>query len=298
MGTDGNIYYDGSGLIPDKRGWIWSGGLLKLDIATQKLQLYPRPLGAPGFHNGKVVDPQGYVWGTQQNGAHRINPDTGEWKEFKALTPYGRPYDMTIDREGKVWFAQIAVDKVAVIDSLTGEASEVALTPFEAPEIRPEDIAIGKASGAWTMNAPLYQKGPRRMSADPNGDFVWVGEYWVGRIAKIDIHTKKVVAEYTIPESRFGHPYKIVVDKNHMVWFALANEDRLGKFNPFTEKFTLYPLPTRGTNSRFLVVDNSTEVPSLWVPYTSAQKIAKVQFRTPTATREDGNERPREVRSL
>src|SRR4029077_10344274 len=120
------------------------------------------------------------------------------------------------------------------------------------------------------------------MSADPNGDFVWVGEYWVGRIAKIDIHTKKVVAEYTIPEGRFAHPYKIVVDKNHMVWFALANEDRLGKFNPFTEKFTLYPLPTRGTNSRFLVVDNRSETPTLWVPYTRAQKIAKVQFRTKT----------------
>lgn len=283
LGTDGNIYYDGSGVTPDKRGWIWCCGLLKLDIASQKFQVYPRPQGAPGFHNGKVVDPQGYVWGTQQNGAHRISPETGQWTEFKALTPYGRPYDMTIDREGKVWFAQIAVDKIAVIDSRTGDTSEVVLTPFESPEIRPEDIEIGKASGAWTMNAPLYQKGPRRMSADPDGDYVWVGEYWVGRLAKIDIHTKKVVAEYPIPEGRFGHPYKVVVDKNHMVWFALANEDRFGRFNPFTEKFTMYPLPTRGTNSRFMVVDNSSEIPTLWVPYTSAQKIAKVQFRMNTA---------------
>ena len=120
------------------------------------------------------------------------------------------------------------------------------------------------------------------MGADPNGDFVWVGEYWAGRLAKIDIHTKKVT-EYPIPQGRYAHPYKVVVDKDHMVWFGMANADLLGKFNPFTETFTMYPLPTRGSNSRHLVIDNRTEGLTLWVPYTSAQKIAKVQFRANTA---------------
>ena len=281
LGTDGNIYYASPGMTADPRGFIFTGGgdLFRLDIAAQTLRRYPKPDAAARFHNGKAVDSTGNLWGSQQNGAHRINPQTGEWTEFKAITPYGRPYDLAIDREDKVWFSQIAVDKIAVVDSRTGETGELTLTPYEAREIRTEDIDIGQRSGAWTMNAPLYQKGPRRMGADPNGDFVWVSLYWIGQLAKIDIRTKKVVAVYPIPEARFGHPYKIAVDKDHMVWFGMANEDRLGKFNPFTETFTMYPLPTRGSNARHLVVDNRTDPPTLWVPYTSAQKIAKVQIR-------------------
>ena len=70
-----------------------------------------------------------------------------------------------------------------------------------------------------------------------------------------------------------------MVDKNHMVWVPELNGDRILKFNPFTEKFTEYPLPTLGTNVRFIDVDNSTDVPTLWVPCTGANKIARVQFR-------------------
>ena len=131
------------------------------------------------------------------------------------------------------------------------------------------------------MNAPLYQKGPRRLGADPKGDTVWVAEYWAGRLAKIDIHTRKIT-EYKVPY-RYSYPYKIVVDKNRMVWFAMANADRFGKFNPFTEQFTMYELPTRGTNARHIAVDNSTDVPAIWIPYWGAGKIAHVQFRTNTA---------------
>ena len=56
-------------------------------------------------------------------------------------------------------------------------------------------------------------------------------------------------------------------------------KDKLGKLNPTTGEFTMYPLPTRGTKSRHLAVDNSTDIPTVWVPYTGAGKIARGQFR-------------------
>jgi streptogramin lyase len=253
---------------------------MKLDIATQKLQLFPRPQGLGGnFANGKSVDSKGYVWGSQPNGLFRVDPRTGEYTEFKALTPFGRSYDMAIDRDEKIWFAQLGIDKIGVVDSRTGDTSEVVLPPLDEPITAGDRENGQQAGGGWNMNAPLYGNGPRRMGADPNGDSVWVGLYWAGRLAKIDIHTKKVT-EYPIPQGRYAHPYKIVVDKNHMVWFGMANADMLGKFNPVTEQFTMYPLPTRGSNSRHLILDPRAEELTLWVPYTSAQKIAKVTFRT------------------
>ena len=282
LGTDGNLYFAQAGTTADPRGYIWTGNeFIKFDIKTGKLQRYPKPSSLGGFHNGKEVDSKGNVWATQPTGVVRIIPETGVYTEFKSVTPIGRPYDMAIDSEDKVWFAQIALDKLGVMDTRTEQVSELSLPPL-GDEISAQDREIGESTGAWTMNAPLYHKGPRRMGADPNGNTVWVGEFWAGRLAKIDIHTRKIT-EYEIPEGRYADPYKIVVDRNHMVWFTFANADRFAKFNPVTEQFTLYSLPTRGADSRHFTMDRSTGEPTLWISYTAAAKVARVQFRTSTA---------------
>ena len=45
----------------------------------------------------------------------------------------------------------------------------------------------------------------------------------------------------------------------------------------------MYQLPTRATNSRHIYVDNSSSVPVVWVAYEDANKIARMQFGTPSA---------------
>src|SRR5258705_13371819 len=87
--------------------------------------------------------------------------------------------------------------------------------------------------------------------------------------------------KYPLP-SRDFEPYKVVVDKNHMVWLNQMNSDQIAKFNPFTEKFTEYRLPTLGTEARDITVDNSTDPPTVWVPYYRVNKVARVQFRNST----------------
>lgn len=119
------------------------------------------------------------------------------------------------------------------------------------------------------------------MGADRNGDTVWIGEFYAGRLLKIDIHTKKLT-EYPLPNQN-SHPYSAVVDENHMVWINLQNSDRIAKFNPFTEQFTEYPLPSLATDLRFIDVDNSTDVPTVWLPYFRVNKIAKMEFRAGSA---------------
>lgn len=115
------------------------------------------------------------------------------------------------------------------------------------------------------------------MAGDPNGDYVWVAEYTADLLARIDIHTREV-KEYPLPH-RYSQPYSVAVDKNHMVWIALMNTDRIAKFNPFTEQFTEYTLPTRGTEARHISVDNTTDPPSVWIPYYRTNKLARVQFQ-------------------
>ena len=282
VGTDGNIYYGANAMSADARGYIWWGrsGFTRLDIETQTIKSYPP---TPIISHGTDVDTNGNVWGSTSFGTVRMNPDTGEWVEFKSLTPWSRPYDLGIDRLDNVWFTQLAIDKLGVVDSRTGDVTEVALPPLRSPDLRPEDIDLFNRVGSWDHNAALGQQGPRRMGADRTGDFVFAGLYWAGAIAKLDVRTKTLAGVYQVPNGRWAQPYKMIPDKDHMVWFSNSAADMLGKFNPTTDTFTMYPLPTRGTNSRHLGVDDSTDPPTVWVPYTGAAKIARVQFRTDTS---------------
>jgi len=120
------------------------------------------------------------------------------------------------------------------------------------------------------------------MGADQHGDYVYAGLYWAGAIEQFDVRTKTLVNVHEVPNGRWAQPYKMVPDKDHMVWFSNSAADMLGQLNPTTGKFTMYPLPTRGTNSRHLAIDESANTLTVWVPYTGARKIARVQFRTDT----------------
>jgi streptogramin lyase len=282
VGKDGYVYLPpevGVALDPGGNVWCSFGDemAVKFDIKTEKLTPFPLPKGWAKFNNGKDVDSKGNVWAAQSTGTYRLDPRTGEYTEFKAKTQLGRPYGLTIDSEDNVWVAQIAVDKVGYVDGRTGEVGEVALPSIDDEEMSVADREVGRG---WDLGAPLYAKGPRRLRADMNGDSVWVSEFYAGRLARIDIHTKKLT-EYKLPILyRYANPYEPVVDKNHMVWFSMTNQDALGKFNPVTGKFTFYPMPTRGISSRHIDVDNNPPVPEIWLPYDQARKVARVQFRT------------------
>ena len=285
IGTDGNVYFGMNAMSSDPtRNLIWYGGsrgFVSLDVKTNAIKVYPG-LEYPLSH-GTQVDTKGNVWGSFGLGFARLNIASGQITQFNTVTPYSRPYDLGVDRFDNAWVSQLAIDKLAVVDGRTFDVKEVALPPLKSPDLRPEDIEIFNTVGSWDHNAAPGQQGPRRMSGDLKGDYVYSGLYWAGGIAQIDARTKTFVKIHSVPEMRWAQPYKPIADKNHMVWFSNSAADMLGQLNPTTGKITLYQLPTRGTNSRHLAVDDTTPIPTVWVPYTGAGKIARVQFRTDTS---------------
>jgi len=278
------------GAIPDPKGYIWfnngsDGTIIRFDPATETFQRFPKPPGGLRAGGHIELDSKGNVFTSAPNtGIVKLNPATGEYTDYKALTPGGNPYGVAVDSEDNMWMAQLGGDRLMVANGRNGEVSEVVLPRL--PGISPKDVEIGERSGAANNAAPLYFKGPRRMGGDPKGDSVWVAEYWAGRIARINIRTRQI-KEYALP-SKYSHPYDVQVDKNQMVWVNMLNSDRVARFNPFTEKFTEYPLPSRGTETRHISVDDSTSPPTVWLAYSGLAKIARVQFRTNTAASNGG----------
>ena len=77
----------------------------------------------------------------------------------------------------------------------------------------------------------------------------------------------------------WSEPYATAVDKNHMVWINMLGRDAVARFDPKTETFTEFQLPTRGTETRWVAIDDSTDPPTVWVPYNRVNRIARIQFR-------------------
>jgi streptogramin lyase len=59
---------------------------------------------------------------------------------------------------------------------------------------------------------------------------------------------------------------------------TLRNSDRVGKFDPATQQWTIYLLPTLGTEARHITVDRTRN--EVWLPYSRTSKAARLQFRT------------------
>ena len=143
------------------------------------------------------------------------------------------------------------------------------------PEDREFYHNIGGDRFSGTFARPGAQA-PRRLSTDKNGTSVWVANWWGENIAKIDIKTKKVVGYYSVPTG--ANPYNTVVDKNHVVWTNLTPDDAVGKFDPKTEQWTIYKLPSIGAELRHIGFDDLRG--DVWVPYREADRAARLQFRT------------------
>jgi streptogramin lyase len=97
-------------------------------------------------------------------------------------------------------------------------------------------------------------------------------------LVKIDINTKKVtVYPNPVPDASC---YQAVVDKDGMVFVIFTDGDFVGKFNPKTEKWTRYDLPTVGTEAHGIQLATVNGRTQLTAPYFAAGKTSKMEFRT------------------
>lgn len=292
------------GMVTDPDGNVWTNNqannnLLMFDPKTERFVEYQRSATMPGARNTVAVDQKvhkGVIWSatfqdgavmldpvtgksTFRNGALRLDPRTGE-HSFYPLVSGKDTYGMTVDREGNAWFTAPANDRVDVANADTGKVSEVVFEPTgpeSGMEVTETDRDNYRGLEALFNSATPLHNCPRRIGADPNADFVWVGLYCADKIARIDIHTLQVKT-YALPH-KYSYPYGVAVDNAHNVWINLNNTDMIAKFDPATETFTEYQMPTRGTVMRHLAVNNTVNPPEIIAPETGVNKVARIQFR-------------------
>lgn len=211
---------------PDGAAWITDGGLnaiVRVDPETDAVQHFPLPDDRGNANlNTATFDLNGVLWFTGQNGIYgRLDPAVGQVEVFDA--PRGRgPYGITTTPGGAVFYASLAGSHIAAIDLETGIA-----TPIDPP---------------------TAGQGARRVWSDSQGR-IWVSEYDAGQVAVYDPATS-TWREWPLPGDA-PRAYSVYVDERDHVWLSdFGGSNALVRFDPVTETFESFTLPSSPANVR------------------------------------------------
>ena len=213
---------------PDRAAWITEGGqnaIARVDPATRAVKLFPLPKNFPDANlNTATFDRKGILWFTGQNGVYgRVDPATGKvdaWKAPKGVGPYG----ITTTPNGDVWYASLAGDHIAKIDTVSGDALMV---PPPKPGV-----------------------GPRRIWSDSKG-LLWVSFWNTGEVGRFD-PAAKAWKVWSLPDSKEGC-YAVFVDDKDKVWLSDWANNAIVRFDPVTEKFESFPSNRKRADVRQLL---------------------------------------------
>jgi len=276
------------GITHDRDGIVWAnlfenggtfgrGSLLRLDPKTEIYEVFapPAEMGTVGI--SVQVDGKGKIWASS-DGAITFDPSTKKFTYFKPLTSGTGGYGVTGDSDGNGWFCQPGLDIVGIADFASKNVSEIRLPARPGIEeiSTEEDRKFYQAAQSNFTTSILPAEGPRRMASQ--GDYVWWSNWFGQSISRANIHTRAV--EYFNAPLPNVSPYAMIADKNGMLWVAFPNDDRVAKLNPATRQWTVYNLPSHGTNTRFITVDTYKDSVEVWEASFMTSKIVRLQFRT------------------
>jgi streptogramin lyase len=286
------------GITRDENGVLWfntrsnvqraRGGLAKIDPKTEKITIYIPTEPMSGTAGTLDADLNGNVWVTSADGALRFNIKEEKFTEFKSVTyknQFGTAtvYGLAADRAGNGWWLLMAQDLIDYSDLKTGKSGEFKLAPEKAvmENLTPEQKKMYETFQPPDFNTPFaWAQAPRRMGADKNGDYVYVGNSFGGTLAKINILTRETTL-VPLPNPEAHQPYQIGVDKAHNVWTNLWSTDKVAKYDPSANQWTLFDLPTRGTESRHIsLLERDGQPLRVVIPYERARRVGVLTPRS------------------
>ena len=240
---DGNIWYTGNG----------NGTMGKLDPKTGMITEYKMPDPAAKDPHTAVFDSKGTLWFTLQvaNMIGRLVPSTGEIKLVTSPRKNSRPYGIKVAADGALWVSCNGANCLLRVDPDT-----LAIREFNLPEkttVRRLDIA---ADGMiWYVNSSL------------------------GRLGRLDPKNGQY-KEWDSPSGPSSHPYAIAV-VDGIVWYneSARRPDALVRFDPATEKFQSWAIPSGNIYAGMLRHMRPTREGNLLIHQTSTNRIYEVNLK-------------------
>jgi virginiamycin B lyase len=203
---------------PDGAPWVTDQGLnaiVRVDPVTTGVEVFPSPVGQVGMHTA-VFDREGILWFTGQAGFFGRFDPTSQVMEVYPAPGGGGPYGITVTPDNQVFYASLSQSHIARIERATGEAE--------------------------VIEPPTPGQGARRVWSDSRG-VIWVAEWNAGQLSAYD-PAGGSWREWRLPGDA-PQAYAIYVDEADRIWLTdFGSDGAILRFDPATEIFESYPLPT------------------------------------------------------
>lgn len=185
----------------------------------------------------------------------RLDPDTAQMTHFKL--PFSRTagiHSVIPAANGKVWFVETAMGKIAELDPATQEINEYQSPPLpDGKRAGAHTIRVDERGLVWTSGGPVITmfdpktKDFRHFdvpatygnTVGQNGDQWFTSFRADGVIARIS--KDGVLSKFQPPTN--GKPQRLDLDKDGNVWFSERQGNKIGKLDPKTQAFQEFSLP-------------------------------------------------------
>ena len=243
-------------ITPDANGNIWytgnaNGTVGMIDAKTFAIKEYKMP-------DPMAIDPHtaeftadGTMMFSLQNSQMigRLIPSTGVVTLIKlGNMPERNPYGVKIDRQGIAWISCAESNCILRVDPKTMQMTELKL---------PEG---SKA---------------RRLAFTSDG-MLWYGNEGLGTVGRIDTKTG-AVKEWPSPNGKMAVPYGFEV-VNDIIWYneSGVRPDMLVRFDPKTEKFQSWPIPSGNVYSGIVRHIRATRNGDILIHQSATNRIMRV----------------------
>jgi streptogramin lyase len=188
--------------------------------------------------------------------------------------PYAHPSSITVDQQGRVYWAESRGAMLGELDPATGKQIRHAL-PAQAGAMHEVvvdkdgnvgfDLIWGAFIGRMEAKSrrihmyptPTPDNGMYGLAADQHGN-LWGAGWQKGNISKWDVETE-TVKEYKVPNS-WGQVRKISVDSKGIVWGSEYTVGMVARLDPATGNLTEYKIPLSGAKPYEVWTDKSDNV--------------------------------------
>ena len=192
----------------------------------------------------------GSLWYTGQmiNALGRVDPKTGQVKEFPLKTAHSGPHGLVEDKGGNIWYTGNTGNLVGKLNPKTGEVTEYTMPEPGDPHTLLFDARgilwftmqnanrIGrldpKSGNIKLLTPPTAKSRPYGMALDPKGN-LFVVQFGTNRIARVDPKTLEI-REYTLPDAA-SRPRRLTITGDGLVWWAWAPISACHGPRPVTE---------------------------------------------------------------
>lgn len=273
---DGSIWWTG----------MWASLTGRLDPATGLMEEYHLP---PTARPHTIVpDAQGNIWYTGNSNATigKLNPLDGTVTQYK--TQARDPHSAIFHPNGNLYFTAQGAGMLGRVNPSTGEVDEIETEP------RPYGIKVGPDGTVWvayngtnkigalhpdSMDIRYYEVPDtstriRRLDLDSQG-IVWFVNSTMGKIGRLDPASGEI-KQWDSPSGSSSHPYAIAVIDD-VIWYNESGmrPDALVRFNPRTESFQSWPIPSGVGIVRNMA---TTEDGDLLIHQSSSNRIGMVKI--------------------